>query len=905
MKTKTLAISIVCLILACSAYAEGIQNQPGWLPGDGIPGINGFFTCTTTWDPDGDGPLPELLVVGGYFTVAGNVLANNIAAWDGTSWHPLGSGINGGVYALTVYNGQLIAGGGFDTAGGIAANSIARWDGTSWQALGSGMYGGVFAITVYNGQLIAGGNFITAGGAIANRIAAWDGKNWKVLGSGINGTVSALTVYNGQLIAGGGFTTAGGAAANGTAAWDGTSWQPLGSGTSGSYSYFNVNALTVYNGQLIAGGSFNTAGGAAANSIAAWDGENWQALGSGVNSSVNTLTVYNGQLIAGGYFTTVGGAEANHIARWDGTSWQALGNGVNSIVRALTVYKGQLIAGGPFTAAGDVVVNNIARWDGTSWQPLCNGMSDFVVYALTVYNGQLIAGGSFTTARGVMTNNIARWDGTSWQPLGSGMNGDVTSLAVYNGQLIAGGKFTTAGGAQANHIARWDGTNWHPLGSGMERGGEYTGVSALTVYNGQLIAGGRFTTAGDANANNIARWDGTTWQPLGSGMSGSSTYNSFSYPFVSALTVYNGQLIAGGSFTKAGDASANNIARWDGTNWQPLDRGVSGGPYPFVSALTVYNGQLIVGGKFTNAGVARGCASHACGIAANNIARWDGTNWQALGSGVNNYIVYALAVYNGRLITEGTFELIDGVWVNHIVAWDGASWQPLGNVRDAMYAPDDIPYVFSLMAYNGRLIVGGNFLVAGDHVSAYLARWGLDSPPLADAGPDQTVYAGLDGIAKVTLDGSDSNSPCGDNVVLTYKWTWTIGADTYEANGVSPTIELPVGIHKITLVVNDGYLNSAADDVNVTVAGPVELLAQLQSELVAMNADKGVLNGLSAKLDTAVKHLADKNVNNNVAAVNAMQAFVNAVSAQRGKKITQQQADDLIGTAQEIIGLLN
>src|SRR5436190_2956429 len=59
------------------------QCQPQWLPGEGIPGVNGTVYATTTWDPDGPGPQPELLVVGGLFTLAGATLANNIAAWDG------------------------------------------------------------------------------------------------------------------------------------------------------------------------------------------------------------------------------------------------------------------------------------------------------------------------------------------------------------------------------------------------------------------------------------------------------------------------------------------------------------------------------------------------------------------------------------------------------------------------------------------------------------------------------------------------------------------------------------------------------------------------------------------------------------------------------------------------------
>jgi len=65
-------------------------------------------------------------------------------------------------------------------------------------------------------------------------------------------------------------------------------------------------------------------------------------------------------------------------------------------------------------------------------------------------------GGAFTTAGGVSANGIAKWDGTQWSALGSGMNaGVVWALTAYNGELIAGGNFTTAGGQVSAYWARW------------------------------------------------------------------------------------------------------------------------------------------------------------------------------------------------------------------------------------------------------------------------------------------------------------------------------------------------------------------------------------------------------------------------------------------------------------------
>lgn len=88
------------------------------------------------------------MVIGGNFNIAGTVVANAIALWNGNSWEPLGSGLGGEVRDLAVLpNGDLVAGGGFRRVGDEFISGVARWDGVSWSGFGEGI-GGLGVISI-------------------------------------------------------------------------------------------------------------------------------------------------------------------------------------------------------------------------------------------------------------------------------------------------------------------------------------------------------------------------------------------------------------------------------------------------------------------------------------------------------------------------------------------------------------------------------------------------------------------------------------------------------------------------------------------------------------------------------------------------------------------------------------
>jgi hypothetical protein len=333
-------------------------------------------------------------------------------------------------------------------------------------------------------------------------------------------------------------------------------------------------------------------------------------------------------LYAGGDFTIAGGISVSHIARWNGTHWAPLGLGVGSgthwpypavscLVPADLGSGTRLYAAGDFTSAGGTRANHVAQWDGSSWALLGSGMDDDV-HALVAFDD----GSGVTLYAGSDADFVRRWNGTAWTEvpglLGSTLFGAyVLALTTFDDgsgpALYVGGSFTTVGGMPANNVARWNGSSWSPLGTGVD-----DIVSALAVFDdgtgAALYAGGYFGLAGGVSANRVAKWNGSSWSPLGSGVDNP----------VGALCVFDdgsgAALYVGGSFVTAGGATANHIAKWNGVNWTGLGSGTNQTMFPGVAALGVFDGEsgpaLYVGGDFNTAG----------GSPARNIAVWQGCN---------------------------------------------------------------------------------------------------------------------------------------------------------------------------------------------------------------------------------------------------------------------------------------
>jgi len=392
-------------------------------------------------------------------------------------------------------------------------------------------------------------------------------------------------------------------------------WSPVGSGISGSAAN-TTWSLYAYDSLLYAGGWFENAGGVNVNNMAQWNGTSWGPTGIGSSGYISAMATYKGNVYVGGLFDTMGGVVAHNIAMWNGSSWAPVGSGIKTVQYgpyAMAVYNGDLYVGGSFDSAGGKLIDGIAKWDGTSWSTLGTGIvytdEESGVFTMTVYKGELYFGGEFVFSGGT---NIAKWNGTTLSTVGGGAVGPIYSLAVNGGDLYAGGFFTEAGAITVNNIAMWDGTNWYALDSGITGEAGWASVNTMASYNGELYIGGYFDTVNGMSINCIAKWNGSVWSSVGTGIGVGGSLD--------AMAVYNNSLYVGGGFDSAGGVYAQNIAMWNIPNAvnnladKPVNVQIF--PNPVTSTLninttgfsnpglyySVYNclGQLVMTGEFAS-----------------------------------------------------------------------------------------------------------------------------------------------------------------------------------------------------------------------------------------------------------------------------------------------------------------
>jgi len=242
--------------------------------------------------------------------------------------------------------------------------------------------------------------------------------------------------------------------------------------------------------------------------------------------------------------------------------------------------------------------------------------------------------------------------------------------------------------------------DWMSIGGPVSGSGTYWPVYALAIDNAGKLYAGGTFSA----VGGVLAGNIAKWSSGTWSVVGSGT-NRFDTLGVAALAVdHAGNLYAGGQFDTAGGIAAANIARWNGSAWSAL-----GDVYGTVHALAVdATGNLYAAGVFDSVGT----------IAAQNIAKWNGNTWTALGTGTNRYLwVSTLAVDRpGNLYAGGIFTAAGGVPVGHIAKWNGSAWSALGSGANGQVNA-------LVIDSSGNVYAGGDFDTAGGVAASHIAKW--------------------------------------------------------------------------------------------------------------------------------------------------------------------------------------
>lgn len=414
------------------------------------------------------------------------------------------------------------------------------------------------------------------------------------------------------------------------------------------------------------------------------------------------------------------------------------------------------------------------------------------------------------------------WNSLGYGMVGGGPTGFSPLEKFYIGTSCTG--TCTFTGMPVRGVCTLDGGQIDTLESGVDG---Y--VNKAIWYNGRLIAGGMFSDAGPPPfgvpfTKDIASYDTVTqtWSSL--------TPTAGINAAVECMEVYNNELYIGGRMTTINGVTCNRIAKYNGSSWTNVAGGVSGSTEA-IFCMAIYHGQLYIGGDFQLAGTGS--------MPVWYIARWDGTQWDSVGGGMNAP-VQALIVdtVNDVLYVGGGFTRAGDATAYGVAVWNDSIWAPVGVGTDTLWGTR------CLAMYNGNIVAGGaNVTITslGDTI--------------------RNVYT-YDGTKWTSLDGGTSNSVL---EMCVYNGNLYVGGGFSQvgygipANRIAcygTTCPTSVGISEQPPPVPFSMYPNPADDVlHITAQDPGELIFRMYNssgQLVKEQKFRSQLDYSTAELAAGV-----------------------------------------------------
>jgi hypothetical protein len=281
-------------------------------------------------------------------------------------------------------------------------------------------------------------------------------------------------------------------------------------------------------------------------------------------------------------------------------------------------------------------------------------------------------------------------------------------MVRYKNEIYVGPGQKKFAGIHTNGIARWNGSTWSAVGSGLEAiiidGSNEAQAYGLYVHDDKLYVVGAFRSVHGDTCNSVAYWDGANWY----GMNFPVDFTN-DVPLNFKIIYYKNEFYVGGNcYDNLGGGINNDIARFDGVQWKQVGGGLKGG-LSDITDMVVYKNELYVCGYFRKID----------GNVGNKIMRWDGVQWKDVGGGIcESYaIATGMIVYEDKLYVVGIFDCVGyGLPARDIAVWDGDHWCSFGN----SFIDNKISCIGS---YNGDIYIGGGFTTIDSFPVKFFAKW--------------------------------------------------------------------------------------------------------------------------------------------------------------------------------------
>lgn len=304
--------------------------------------------------------------------------------------------------------------------------------------------------------------------------------------------------------------------------------------------------------------------------------------------------------------------------------WQNVGNGVSNVIRDLIPdpSTNNLYMSGSFRYADTLECRGMAYWDGNKYGKFNPVNSNYCwssdgcgpTVSIIKHNNVFYASGIFVFNQ--KFKYLLQYANNQWVPCCEPNNayGIVLALKKVNNKLFALGGFDSICGKQIKRIAVFENNTWNefaPPSPGLFGAYGDETISCAEYYKGEYYFAGN--TGGNSGFNEIVKWNGSQWQQLQNGLTGD--------PSITCLKVYKGLLYVGGYFFKSAGNVSSFLSAWDGEKW--LD------PFPQIQFLDEVRDLEVVNDKLY--------ITSTYVIPADNdslsyqLARYDGCNFGAFG----------------------------------------------------------------------------------------------------------------------------------------------------------------------------------------------------------------------------------------------------------------------------------